>query len=226
MPIYEYRCSSCGHQQEFLQKVSDAPLTVCTAVRQAHVREDAHGRGLPVEGQRLVRDGFRNQGAAPQGRRGRSGEATSEIRGRSPKRSEAKPETKTETKTEAKSEAKSESKPAAPASPAQGVADDDHAAGATSSPASWCGSRSGITLWVLKLARRPHGPVAAAAARRASAREALFGFHVPGPGHHPHARDRARHRRARRQLLRPQAARARRLDRCRASRSCVRSTAA
>ena len=34
MPIYEYRCASCGHQQEFLQKVSDAPLTVCTAVRQ------------------------------------------------------------------------------------------------------------------------------------------------------------------------------------------------
>ena len=31
MPIYEYRCSSCGHQQEFLQKVSDAPLTTCTA---------------------------------------------------------------------------------------------------------------------------------------------------------------------------------------------------
>ena len=30
MPIYEYRCASCGHQQEFLQKVSAAPLTVCT----------------------------------------------------------------------------------------------------------------------------------------------------------------------------------------------------
>jgi len=30
MPIYEYRCDSCGHQQEFLQKVSDAPLSVCT----------------------------------------------------------------------------------------------------------------------------------------------------------------------------------------------------
>ena len=29
MPIYEYRCDSCGHQQEFLQKLSDPPLTVC-----------------------------------------------------------------------------------------------------------------------------------------------------------------------------------------------------
>ena len=30
MPIYEYRCSSCGHQQEFLQKLSDPPHTRCT----------------------------------------------------------------------------------------------------------------------------------------------------------------------------------------------------
>ena len=29
MPIYEYRCAACGHQDEHLQKVSDAPLTVC-----------------------------------------------------------------------------------------------------------------------------------------------------------------------------------------------------
>ena len=31
MPLYEYRCSACGHQQEFLQKWSDEPLTVCTS---------------------------------------------------------------------------------------------------------------------------------------------------------------------------------------------------
>ena len=29
MPIYEYGCSSCGHQFEEIQKVSDAPLTEC-----------------------------------------------------------------------------------------------------------------------------------------------------------------------------------------------------
>ena len=29
MPIYEYRCQSCGHEQEVLQKMSDAPLTQC-----------------------------------------------------------------------------------------------------------------------------------------------------------------------------------------------------
>ncbi len=29
MPIYEYRCNLCGFQKEFLQKISDAPLTSC-----------------------------------------------------------------------------------------------------------------------------------------------------------------------------------------------------
>lgn len=31
MPIYAYQCSSCGHQMEALQKMSDAPLTNCPA---------------------------------------------------------------------------------------------------------------------------------------------------------------------------------------------------
>lgn len=29
MPIYEYRCSDCGHQFEVTQRMSDAPLTEC-----------------------------------------------------------------------------------------------------------------------------------------------------------------------------------------------------
>ncbi len=29
MPIYDYRCSSCGVQKDVMQKYSDAPQTVC-----------------------------------------------------------------------------------------------------------------------------------------------------------------------------------------------------
>ncbi|HJS73514.1 MAG TPA: zinc ribbon domain-containing protein [Vicinamibacteria bacterium] len=29
MPIYEYRCTKCGHRFETIQKVSDPPLTKC-----------------------------------------------------------------------------------------------------------------------------------------------------------------------------------------------------
>jgi putative FmdB family regulatory protein len=30
MPIYEYRCTSCGHTLEVIQKVNDKPLKKCT----------------------------------------------------------------------------------------------------------------------------------------------------------------------------------------------------
>jgi putative FmdB family regulatory protein len=29
MPIYEYACQSCGFEKDVLQKISDAPLTIC-----------------------------------------------------------------------------------------------------------------------------------------------------------------------------------------------------
>ena len=29
MPIYEYKCSHCGHQLEAIQKISDDPLLLC-----------------------------------------------------------------------------------------------------------------------------------------------------------------------------------------------------
>ncbi len=29
MAIYAYQCSACGHQDDVIQKMSDAPLTVC-----------------------------------------------------------------------------------------------------------------------------------------------------------------------------------------------------
>ncbi len=31
MPIYEYRCGSCGSEKEHLQRLSDAPIAVCPA---------------------------------------------------------------------------------------------------------------------------------------------------------------------------------------------------
>ena len=29
MPIYEYKCQSCGHYLEILQRISEEPLSVC-----------------------------------------------------------------------------------------------------------------------------------------------------------------------------------------------------
>jgi putative FmdB family regulatory protein len=38
MPIYEYRCSACGHHLEALQKMSDAPLRKCPDCGKSQLR--------------------------------------------------------------------------------------------------------------------------------------------------------------------------------------------
>jgi len=94
MPIYEYRCGSCGHQQEFLQKVSDAPLTVCTEC------------GKPTFSKMVTAAGFQLKG---------SGWYATDFKAPAKKPAEKKTEktdTKTETKTETKSDTKTDTKPA------------------------------------------------------------------------------------------------------------------
>ncbi len=38
MPIYEYRCESCGHELDALQKISEAALTDCPACGHSALR--------------------------------------------------------------------------------------------------------------------------------------------------------------------------------------------
>jgi len=50
MPIYEYRCQSCGHQQEFLRKVSDAPLTTCPKCAKPSFSKMLSAAGFQLKG--------------------------------------------------------------------------------------------------------------------------------------------------------------------------------
>jgi len=50
MPIYEYRCSSCGHEKEVLQKMSDAPLTECPACGKSTFRKLISAAGFQLKG--------------------------------------------------------------------------------------------------------------------------------------------------------------------------------
>ena len=63
MPIYEYRCSSCGHQQEFLQKVSDAPLTTCTACGQDTFSKMLTAAGFQLKGSGWYATDFKSKPA-------------------------------------------------------------------------------------------------------------------------------------------------------------------
>lgn len=50
MPIYEYKCSSCGHKKEVLQKLSDAPLTQCPACGKATLNKLISAAGFQLKG--------------------------------------------------------------------------------------------------------------------------------------------------------------------------------
>ena len=65
MPIYEYRCASCGHQQEFLLKVSDAPLTVCTKCGKPSFSKMVTAAGFQLKGSGWYATDFKSSGAKP-----------------------------------------------------------------------------------------------------------------------------------------------------------------
>ena len=50
MPIYAYRCASCGHAQDVLQKISDEVLTVCPACGAASFVKQLTAAGFQLKG--------------------------------------------------------------------------------------------------------------------------------------------------------------------------------
>ena len=65
MPIYEYRCASCGHTKDHLQKMSDAPLTECPACGQASYAKALTAPGFQLKGSGWYQTDFKNPPAAP-----------------------------------------------------------------------------------------------------------------------------------------------------------------
>jgi putative FmdB family regulatory protein len=66
MPIYAYKCGSCGHAKDVLQKISDAPLTVCPACGAASFSKQVTAAGFQLKGSGWYVTDFRggNTGAA------------------------------------------------------------------------------------------------------------------------------------------------------------------
>ena len=50
MPIYAYRCASCGHAKDVLQRLSDAPLSVCPACGAATFAKQVTAAGFQLKG--------------------------------------------------------------------------------------------------------------------------------------------------------------------------------
>jgi putative FmdB family regulatory protein len=103
VPIYEYRCSSCGFQKEYLQKVSDPLLSVCPECNKQTFSKMLTAAGFQLKGGGWYATDFKNSGAKP---------AAAKIEGQSGSASKA------ESKSETASASKTESQPAATAASA------------------------------------------------------------------------------------------------------------
>jgi len=68
MPIYAYKCESCGHRQDVLQKISDPLLTVCPACGASAYVKQVTAAGFQLKGSGWYvtdfRDGGSNKGGA------------------------------------------------------------------------------------------------------------------------------------------------------------------
>jgi putative FmdB family regulatory protein len=112
MPIYEYRCSSCGHELEALQKFSDAPLVTCPSCHAETLVKQLSAAGFQLKGSGWYATDFKSRGAkpakpegaaAPDASTGKEAAAKGDSTGESA--GAAKSETKSDAKTESSSSA-------------------------------------------------------------------------------------------------------------------------
>jgi putative FmdB family regulatory protein len=60
MPIYEYACPDCGVQDEHMQKLADAPLTVCPKCGGTRYTKKISAAGFALKGSGWYVTDFRN----------------------------------------------------------------------------------------------------------------------------------------------------------------------
>jgi putative FmdB family regulatory protein len=63
MPIYEYRCNSCGVQKDVMQKISDAALTKCTECGEETFAKQISAAGFQLKGSGYYATDFKNKPA-------------------------------------------------------------------------------------------------------------------------------------------------------------------
>jgi putative FmdB family regulatory protein len=100
MPIYEYRCTDCGFQEEHLQKVSEAPLIACPSCGKPTFRKLVSAAGFQLKGSGWYATDFKGSGKPAAAKPGAQGET----------KSETKPEPKSETEPAEKAQTKAETK--------------------------------------------------------------------------------------------------------------------
>jgi len=126
MPIYAYRCASCGHAKDVLQKLSDAPLTVCPACGAASFAKQVTAAGFQLKGSGWYATDFKGNGA----KKPADGAKTDD----------SKTDGKSDTKTDTKIDGAKSGDSAAPAKSGDGGTSGTTSGGDSSGPkAAGCG---------------------------------------------------------------------------------------
>ena len=107
MPIYEYRCSSCGFQKEYLQRLSDPVLSDCPECGKQTFSKMLSAAGFQLKGSGWYATDFRNSGAKPAAKTG----GTDKSDTKTDAKAGAKSDTKSDVKSDTKSDVKSDTKP-------------------------------------------------------------------------------------------------------------------
>jgi putative FmdB family regulatory protein len=100
MPIYEYKCAACGHQEDHLQKMSEAPLSKCPACGKKKYAKQLTAAGFQLKGSGWYASDFKG------GKKETETKPDAKPEAKADAKTEAQAETKTESKTEAKPEKK------------------------------------------------------------------------------------------------------------------------
>jgi len=106
MPTYGYRCGSCGHQFEIVQRISEEPLTTCPKC-QGKLSKVLYPVGISFKGSGFYTTDYKGVGKSSAGS---SNGSVSSSEGSGDSKTEAKPESKSDSKSDSKSETKTESK--------------------------------------------------------------------------------------------------------------------
>lgn len=64
MPIYAYKCESCGFAKDVLQKMSDASLTQCPSCAKPSFQKQVTAAGFQLKGSGWYVTDFKGSGAA------------------------------------------------------------------------------------------------------------------------------------------------------------------
>ncbi len=68
MPIYAYKCASCGFTKDALQKLSDPPLTVCPNCGEPALQKQLTAAGFQLKGSGWYVTDFRDGGKGASGK--------------------------------------------------------------------------------------------------------------------------------------------------------------